>query len=256
MTGRTATTNRDPNSSQTAVFEVRYTKAADKTGWLWIKLENDPEPTVKKTVSEYTKVTIQKKEGGRTYFLIQEGRYANQVGSLSDANVSKCLIPFKRGNGAVLNVKKIGRKIEKSPFFPRPYNQLFSTLSFNGKTARITIDSDVDFEERNPASPNNGKILHSKPLPDGKYKILAPTYSGNPDFTIGYRAAYPNLKADTVWFHIEYAPTYNSNFVHVGNLSEGCITCYEISKWNDLYDYLITNRLDSKGKYIGTLIIG
>lgn len=176
--------------------------------------------------SKYTK-----KEGGRTYFLIKEGRYANNIASLSDQNVAKCLINCSRGCGATLTVKKLGRKREISNIRYIEWNQLFSELSFDGKTARITIDSDVDYIETNPFSPFCNQILHSKLLLDGIYKIMAPVAAKDKRFTVRYRThqnGYSALSYDTVWFPIEYAPTYNSDFVHVGHLSEGCITCYEI----------------------------
>lgn len=30
---------------------------------------------------------------------------------------------------------------------------------------------------------------------------------------------------------------------------------YELEKWNALYAYLISNRLDAEGKYVGTVTI-
>lgn len=63
------------------------------------------------------------------------------------------------------------------------------------------------------------------------------------------------MKYDTVWFPVEYAANYNSSFVHVGHLSEGCVTVYQIQKWNSVYLYLIKNRLDKAGKYVGILEI-
>lgn len=38
-------------------------------------------------------------------------------------------------------------------------------------------------------------------------------------------------------------------------MSHGCITCYQLDKWNDLYAYLIKHRLDKDGLYVGTLVI-
>lgn len=70
-----------------------------------------------------------------------------------------------------------------------------------------------------------------------------------------YQMAHKDLKYVGVWFPIEYKPTYNSNFIHVGNVSHGCITCYQLDKWNDLYAYLIRHRLDKDGLYVGTLVI-
>lgn len=100
--------------------------------------------------------------------------------------------------------------------------------------------------------------MQSKPLPKGVYKILAPESAKDARYTSFYRTGAggdPGLKYDTVWFPIEYAKTHNSNFVHVGNLSEGCVTMYELGKWNALYAYLISNRLDAEGNYVGTITI-
>lgn len=252
---QTATTNNRANSIQNVTFETKYTKSIDTSGWLKIKLEPSGEFAF---VCEYTKVIIQRKASGRTYFLIKEGRYANQTASLSDANVPRCLVSYTRGTGATLTVVKQGRRRETSIVRNREWNQLFASLNFNGQTARITIDSDIDYEETNRNSPDFGQIKHSRPLPDGTYRILAPFTAGDSRATGYYRThpnGYSNLQYDTVWFPIEYAPTHNSNFVHVGHLSEGCITCYELQKWNDLYHYLITNRSGQNGEYVGTLII-
>ncbi|OCG71840.1 hypothetical protein A9G41_01990 [Gilliamella sp. Nev5-1] len=250
------TTNNVENIVTTVTVKHFYTKSIDTSGWLKVKLD----PSNKFAfLCDYTKVIIQKVENDRTYFLIKEGRYANNIASLSNKNAIKCLIDCSRGTGATLTVTNLKRKKEISIIRKQELNQLFADLSFNGNKARITIDSDVDYVETNPLSPYYRQILHSKPLPNGTYNILAPFTAGDKESTDYYRTdpnGYKALAYDTVWFPIEYAPTYNSNFVHVGNLSEGCITCYEIQKWNDLYQYLISNRSDSDGKYVGKLIIG
>lgn len=66
---------------------------------------------------------------------------------------------------------------------------------------------------------------------------------------------YPGLKYHTVWFPVDYAGNYNSSFVHVGNISEGCVTTYQLEMWNPLYRYLISNRSDPEGMYVGTITI-
>ncbi|WP_211466393.1 hypothetical protein, partial [Collimonas silvisoli] len=140
----------------------------------------------------------------------------------------------------------------------RVLNQLWATLTFNGQTATITLDSDVPFYEENKLSPNYHQTLQSKPLPRGTFKILAPDYPKDQGMTGFYRTrpgGYPDLKHDTVWFPIENPATQNSNFVHVGHLSEGCVTMYELKMWNPLYLYLIANRTDKDGKYVGTVTI-
>ena len=248
-------TNTTPNSLVTVPVKTRYTKGIDATGWLHVKLEPSG---VAGFLPEYVKVQISK-ETDRTFFLIREGRYKGQMASLKTENAATCLVDAKRGAGAKL-VAKLGPGYQK--LYSKPKNetnkQLISTLAFDGTSATITLDSDVKFTETNRASPLYNQILQSKPLPKGVYKILAPESAKDARFTSFYRTRAggdPGLKYDTVWFAIEYAKTHNSNFVHVGNLSEGCVTMYELGKWNALYAYLISNRLDAEGKYVGSITI-
>ncbi|MBF7690859.1 hypothetical protein [Acinetobacter pollinis] len=254
MTTNVGITNRRENSAQQASFSVRYTRSIDTNGWLKVRLEPNGEFIY---LCEYTKVLIQRSYEGRTFFLINEGIYANKTASLSNSNSSKCLISYKRGIGATLNVKVVGRKNERSLIRNENLDQLFAELSFNGVKARITLDSGVHYRETNRNSPSFGQVKQSQPLPKGIYNIMAPDYAKDAAMTAFYRTSpngFSGLQYDTAWFPIEYAPTHNSNFVHVGHLSEGCITCYEVQKWNDLYQYLITNRTPD-GKYVGKLII-
>lgn len=206
---------------------------------------------------EFTKVKITKKANGRTYFTVLENAHKGIEASLSDANAEKCIISGVRSTGATIKVKIIGRKKEFSKIRKEELNQLFAELTYGNKKIRITLDSDVDYVEANPLSPKNGQRQHSKPLPKGTYKILPPTFPMPQARMQKYREppyGFADLKWDTAWFPIEYAPTYNSNFIHTGHLSEGCITCYNPKDWNALYEYLIKHRT-TDGKYVGTLII-
>ena len=249
-------TTSTPGSVFSATAKLLYAKSADDTGWLVVKLEPSGERVA---ICDFTKIAVTK-EDGRVHFLILDGRYKKRSASLSKEYKARCLVEAKRGAGAKLTAKTLGRKQEVS--VPRgdgrPLNQLFATLSFDGKTARITLDSDIDFIESNPLSPFKGQRIHSKPLPKGTYKILAPEAAQKPDYTSFYATnpgGYPGLKYHTVWFPVEYAGNYNSSFVHVGNLSEGCVTMYQLEMWNSLYLYLISNRMDQDGKYVGTITI-
>lgn len=248
-------TNPTPDSVYQAIVKVRFTKSLDSSGWLRIKMEPSGESRV---LCECVKVTITK-EGDRTEFLVMEGSLKGKVASLGAANAAKCLVAVKRGSGASIVARIEGRKWWKSkPRNDEGYNQLSAKLMFNGQKATITLDSDVDFKESNPLSPNVGRVLHSKALPKGTYKIMVPEVPKDANMTAFYvtrPGGYPDLKYHTVWFPIEYAATQNSNFIHVGNLSEGCVTVYELKMWNPLYQYLITNRVDKDGKYVGTITI-
>lgn len=251
-----ANTNAISGSIYPAIAKIAYTKSTDDSGWLMVRLEPSGERVA---ICEYTK-TVVVKEDSRVHFLLLEGRYRKRTASLSKENAVRCLVAVPRGTGAKLVAEIKGRKWELS--VPRqdvkPLHQLFATLTFDGKSAKVTLDSDVDFYETNPRSPRHQQVSHSKPLPRGTYKILAPEapkHARNTEFYVHRAGGYPGLKYHTVWFPVEYAGNYNSSFVHVGNLSEGCVTTYELEMWNPLYLYLISNRLDPEGKYVGTITI-
>lgn len=247
-------TNATQNSVVTIPVRIRYTKSLDSTGWLRVRLESGEAGFL----PEFIRVALTQ-EADRTFFLIKEGRYKGKTASLSKDNAPKCLLDVKRGSGATL-VAKRGPKYEALYSKPKGQTnkQLISTLLFNGISATITLDSATRYIETNTASPLAGQFLQSKPLPPGVYKILAPESANDAGMTGFYRTEVggnPDLKYDTVWFALEYAKTYNSNFIHVGNLSEGCVTMYELGKWNALYAYLISNRIEPEGKYVGSITI-
>jgi len=238
-----------------ANLKTKYTKSIDKTGWLRIKLEPSGSSAY---LCEFVKVSILKEED-RTQFIILEGMHKGKTASLAKDNASKCLVDANRGNGSKIIVKVGVRKMWVSkPRHNEVNNQLTATLYFNNEKAIITLDSDVFYTETNPQSRNYQHIIHSKPLPEGTYKIMVPEVPKDSHMTSFYATSpsgYPDLKYHTVWFPIENPDTQNSNFVHVGNLSEGCVTVYELKMWNPLYEYLISNRLDSEAKYVGIIKI-
>lgn len=258
----TATTNTLAGSTHSVTAATRYTKSYDTTGWLKVQLEADAR-TAKKAdfafICEFIKVIMAGEKGDRAYFVIKEGEYKDRTASLKKENVTKCLVDVNRGAGAKL-VATIGayKQLASKPRNGEIHNQLVSTLEFEGHRAMITLDSDIPYVETNRVSPFFNQLRQSKPLPRGIYRIMAPQSAKSDRYTAFYVTApggNPELKYHTVWFPIEYAPNHNSNFVHVGNVSEGCVTMYDLTEWNALYHYLISNRSDSEGKYVGTVTI-
>jgi hypothetical protein len=90
------------------------------------------------------------------------------------------------------------------------------------------------------------------PLPANEYTILLSDSPHNKDMTRFYREVESSLKYDQVWFPVKYGD--NSRFVHVGNVSEGCMTVVDLAKWADIHEALISHRA-SDGKSVGKLII-
>ncbi|MCA1860491.1 hypothetical protein LE191_10295 [Janthinobacterium sp. HSC-3S05] len=258
----TATTNTRLGSMHRVTAATRYTKSYDTTGWLKVQLEADA-VTGKRTdfafICEFVKVIMAGEKGDRAFFVIKEGEHKGRTASMKKENAAKCLVDVKRGSGAKL-VATMGtyKELASKPRRGQIHNQLVSTLEFDGHSAMITLDSDIPYVETNRVSPFFKQQRHSKPLPRGIYRIMAPQSAKADKYTAFYVTApggNPDLKYHTVWFPIEYAPNHNSNFVHVGNVSEGCVTMYDLTQWNALYHYLISNRSDSEGIYVGTVTI-
>ncbi|QRQ88294.1 hypothetical protein [Cupriavidus oxalaticus] len=241
----TGTSNSNSGSVQDSFHKLLYTKSIDQGGWLAIRVDDRIV-----TVPEFVRVSGVGEKDGRYYFTVLEGRYKGKRASLKGEYKERCLISARRGAGAKLVAKIQGRKLLRSDKRGDSSNQLLAVLYFDGKKATITLDSDVDFMEFDPQTRREIGIKHSKPLPKGTYKIRAPEAAGNAGATAFYGVNY-----HTVWFLVEYAPTNYSNFVHVGHLSEGCVTVYQLEMWESLYKYLISNRLDAEGKYVGVIAI-
>jgi len=72
--------------------------------------------------------------------------------------------------------------------------------------------------------------------------------------TAGYVAATPGM----VGFPIGLNGTMqnSSRYIHVGHLSEGCVTVHELEKWTVIYQYLISHRAPGfTGKKVGELVV-
>jgi hypothetical protein len=78
------------------------------------------------------------------------------------------------------------------------------------------------------------------PIPAGQYAVLVPDAPHDQAMTRFYRRVAPGLRYDQVWFPIRYGD--NSRFVHVGNLSEGCVTVLDLERWPDIHEALISHR--------------
>ncbi len=66
------------------------------------------------------------------------------------------------------------------------------------------------------------------------------------------------MVGNDVWFPIGlYGSLTNSGrYVHVGHLSEGCVTVHQLEQWSALYEYLISHRVPgSSGKRIGSIVV-
>ena len=90
------------------------------------------------------------------------------------------------------------------------------------------------------------------PLPAGTYNVGTPDAPHAGDMTNYYRAVAPSLIHDQVWFPIQFAD--KSRYVHVGNISDGCVTVISLEQWPKVCEALISHRSDD-GAYVATLTV-
>jgi hypothetical protein len=242
LSNNRAPSNRQGGSTHPAAVVTKYTKRADENGWLSVKLE--PKGTLV-ALCEYTKVTFTKESGGRTYFRIADGNseFVGQTASLKTENALKYLMDTPPTAPATVKVKYTGAPAHAVSEFKGKLLQQWAQVSFNGKTAKVTLNSQWGGE--------------FTPIPPGRHRIMAPDRSHGNISTDGYKAQ-GNLHCTDVWFPIELQGTKgnSSRYIHVGHLSDGCVTFYELIKWNDVYDYLICRRVKGEGgKYVGELLV-
>jgi hypothetical protein len=194
---------------------------------------------------EYTQVSITEEKGGRTYFKIVDGTVsAGEEASLGSANAALYLNAAGPAGAAAITVTYVGEPIKTVSAFKGELLQQWADLSFNGQTARVTLNSVWG--------------TTYSPIPPGTHAILAPDYSHAKISTAGYAAAAAGTVGNDVWFPIGVngSSQNSSRYIHIGNLSEGCVTVYELAKWTALYTYLISHRVpDSLGQRIGSMVV-
>ncbi len=117
-------------------------------------------------------------------------------------------------------------------------DQQFANLKVGATTAQVTM--------------NTVWGVQFFPLPAGSYKIMVPDVPHAGNMTRFYRAVADRLKHDQVWFPIQYGD--NSRYVHVGNVSEGCVTVVDLNAWASICQELVSHR-SPDGKYVGTLVV-
>ncbi|MFJ7313591.1 hypothetical protein ACIQVE_12645 [Pseudomonas sp. NPDC098747] len=102
-----APSNRQSGSTHPSTVVTKYTKRAGDDGWLSVKLE--PKGTLV-ALCEFTKVTLAKESGGRTYFRIADGNseFVGQTASLKTENALKYLIDTPPTGPATVKVKYTG----------------------------------------------------------------------------------------------------------------------------------------------------
>lgn len=221
---------------------IKYTRRADQSGWLTVKLKSGQLTSL----CEYTQVQILPRDDkDRTYFIIMDGYISlGEEASLTNANAAFYLNTFGPAGAASVTVEYQGEPAEEISIFKGKLMQQWAKLSFNGKIALVTLNSVWD-----------GRF---SPIPPGSHTILSPDYSHKIISTAGYVAATPGMIGNDVWFPIGINGSMqnSSRYIHVGHLSDGCVTVHELEKWTAIYNYLISHRApNSAGKKVGQLVV-
>ncbi|MBO3706666.1 MAG: hypothetical protein J5X21_09690, partial [Candidatus Accumulibacter sp.] len=84
-------------------------------------------------------------------------------------------------------------------------------------------------------------------------RILLPDVPHKAEYTRFYRQSEPALIHDQVWFPIRFED--NSRYVHVGNVSEGCVTVLNLTTWSQVHELLISHRVDAGSVAVGTMVV-
>lgn len=234
-TGQIVTTH-GPFDDAPAI-KTLYVNKVSTDGWLQVQLDGGP----RIPLAKYTKVKLTHSKNGRAYFKILDGHYRGHNASLTDHNATEYLgnIPPKQSLATItvtygkfvpewISVARRGQKLD----------QQFATAEISGINVQVTMNTVWD------------KNFFC--LPPGKYTVLIPDAPHTGNYTAFYRDSEPRLKCDQVWFPIKFND--NSRFVHVGNVSEGCVTVMDLARWSDVHEALISHR-GPDGMSVATLIV-
>lgn len=159
--------------------------------------------------------------GGRTWFTIADGNIeVGREASLASANAAKYLSCTAPGGAATMTASYDGKPREEMSPFKGKLLQQWGRLAFDGKTAQITLNSLWN--------------IGYTPIPPGTHAILTPDYSHANISTGPYLRATPGMVGNDVWFPIGLNSTLanSSRYIHVGHLSEGCVTIHQLERWS------------------------
>lgn len=275
----TANTTTNPHRVTTVVTinKIYYLKKIESEGWRgWIRAiqvkENNSIYLTEYTRVEYLGIkTDPRNKKEYVHFIIKDNGCAPQIDKDTkaiiqlnnhEAKMSKDNF-FKYFDNSPPNIKGADVVIEYLGNSKEDYSsvrrfyiyQEWAKMRINKKSVNITTNS---IYIRAPKS-NYKQFLGSSytPMPEGKHKILRPDNSHADISTEPYRKEdTKHIYGNDVWFPIEIAGKKTSRYIHIGHLSEGCATVYELSQWGMIYDYLISKRENNfDSKYIGTLTV-
>jgi hypothetical protein len=234
----TATTNTQAGSQHRVTVDVaRYVNKVDDSGWVRVL----DEVGANQVLCEFTKVILIGSKAGRTYFKVADGTNKGKTCSLKDENALIYLgKQAPRQQGATIEVTYGKREVWYSTVRKTNYDQQLAEVFVDGVKVLATLNSIWNTPEK------------YVPIPRGRYKIKIPDYPHDANMTRFYRSAAPDLMFDQVWFPIDF--DNESRYVHVGNVSEGCVTILDLTKWTDLYRRIVGCRIPGTN-YVGEIVV-
>lgn len=236
-----AATDTTPLSSQGVQADViRYVNKVDTdSGWLLVGRDG-LDKSKWKSLFKYCKVMLIGSKDGRTYFKVMEGESRGEIAFLSNFNANQYL-------GKTAPVKKSAEIVMTYGAYDEDWKSVT-----RGRTLPQQLASGALGGIRFEAAMNTRWGDGFYPIPPGTYTILLPDYPHKKEYTEQYKDEYQNLSHHQVWFPIAHGN--NSRYVHVGNVSEGCVTIVDLKKWSEIHETLVRHR-GPDGNSVGTLIV-
>ena len=220
-----------------ATGPLRYVNEIASDGWLQARSE------VSHTLiplAKYTAVRIDDAQADRTTFTVMDGPQAGKRLSLTTSNAKRYLGTTAPAQSPAKLEVTYGAYVPKwhSVARSQDLDQQMATLKIDAISVQVTMNT------------NWGGSFY--PLPPGEYDVLVPDGPHSADMTHYYRKTYKDLVYDQVWFPIKYKD--NSRFVHIGNVSDGCVTVLDMNQWAAIHEAIISHRsLD--GSSVARLIV-
>jgi hypothetical protein len=215
-----------------------YVNKVGNDGWLQVR-HRDSSALV--SIPKYTQLDRLESRAGRTLFKVMDGASRGQVVSLADANATEFVGSRAPVQSPAQIVVTYGGYVEgwiSEARGGQRLDQQMASLDVGGIRVAVTMNSVW-----------GGAFT---PMPTGQYAVLVPDAPHDAGMTRFYRRVAPGLRYDQVWFPIRYGD--NSRFVHVGNLSEGCVTVLDLARWPDIHEALISHR-SRDGTSVAQLVV-
>ena len=244
-TGRIPATGQIVNTNNHDEPKYLYVNKIGDDGWLRTQFGDHPINYI--YLCKYTRLQAlpsnnrRPTENRRSYFKVMDGPQYGKIVSLNEINAGIYIgsyAPTSSPTNVVVTYGKYVKDWVSEARGGETINQQMATLNVGNITAQVTMNSNWNSEYY--------------PLPQGEYKILIPDTPHDAGMTRFYRNSEPSLKYDQVWFPVQY--TDNSRYVHIGNVSDGCVTVIDLAQWSAIHEALISHRVNDRLS-VGKLIV-